>query len=128
MVTRFRVGSNRPTKRLNLYVSTISPLPKSYFDAFNDPIWQNVINYGYNALIKNNTWTLMPRPADENIDCCTWLFRHKHLAYGTLIRYKARLVTNGSTQLLDIDVDETFCLVVKLATIRIILTLATSRH
>ncbi|GKD41614.1 ribonuclease H-like domain-containing protein [Tanacetum coccineum] len=29
MVTRFRVGLNRSTERLNLYVSTISPLPKS---------------------------------------------------------------------------------------------------
>nr|GEZ95572.1 ribonuclease H-like domain-containing protein [Tanacetum cinerariifolium] len=27
-----------------------------------------------------------------------WLFRHKFLADGTLSRYKARLVTNGSTQ------------------------------
>ncbi|GJS33982.1 ribonuclease H-like domain-containing protein [Tanacetum coccineum] len=38
MVTRFRVGSNCPTKRLNLHVSTISPLPISYV-AFNDPNW-----------------------------------------------------------------------------------------
>ncbi|GJW24895.1 ribonuclease H-like domain-containing protein [Tanacetum coccineum] len=55
-------------------------------------------------------------------------FRHKHLAYGTLSRYKARLVVNGSTQLSGIDVDETFNLVVKPATIRIILSLATSQH
>ncbi|GKA71922.1 ribonuclease H-like domain-containing protein [Tanacetum coccineum] len=34
MVTRFRVGTNRPTERLNLYVSSVSPLPKSYRDAF----------------------------------------------------------------------------------------------
>ncbi|GKB09476.1 ribonuclease H-like domain-containing protein [Tanacetum coccineum] len=38
MVTRFRVGSNCPTMRLNLHVSTISPLPISYV-AFNDPNW-----------------------------------------------------------------------------------------
>ncbi|GJR66586.1 ribonuclease H-like domain-containing protein [Tanacetum coccineum] len=28
-----------------------------------------------------------------------WLFHHKYLADGTLSRYKARLVANGSTQL-----------------------------
>ncbi|GKB05903.1 ribonuclease H-like domain-containing protein [Tanacetum coccineum] len=41
------------------------------------------------------------------------LFRHKYLADGTLSRYKARLVANGSTQLKGVDVDETFSLVVK---------------
>ncbi|GJU82105.1 ribonuclease H-like domain-containing protein [Tanacetum coccineum] len=57
-----------------------------------------------------------------------WLFRHKYNANGTLSRYKARLVANGSTQLAGIDVDETFSSVVKPATIRTVLSLAISRH
>ncbi|GKF62581.1 ribonuclease H-like domain-containing protein [Tanacetum coccineum] len=128
MVTRFCVGTNRPTERLNLHVSTISPLPKSYLDAFNDPNWQNAMNDEYNALIKNNTWTLVPRPTDANIVRCMWLFRHKYLADGTLSRYKARLVANGSMQLEGIDVDETFSPVVKPGTIQTVLSLANSRH
>ncbi|GJW67183.1 ribonuclease H-like domain-containing protein, partial [Tanacetum coccineum] len=99
MVTRFRVGTNRPTERLNLHVSSVSPLPKSYRDAFSDPNWQNAMRDEYSALIKNKTWVLVPRPTDTNIVRCMWLFRHKHLADGTLSRYKARLVANGSTQL-----------------------------
>ncbi|GJX17432.1 hypothetical protein Tco_0218264 [Tanacetum coccineum] len=67
MVTRFRVGTNRPTERLNLHVSLVFPLPKSYHDAFNDPNWQNAVRDEYTALIKNNTWTLVPRPPDTNI-------------------------------------------------------------
>nr|GEU68013.1 ribonuclease H-like domain-containing protein [Tanacetum cinerariifolium] len=43
-----------------------------------------------------------------------WLFYHKYLVDGTLSRYKARLMENGSTQLEGIDIDETFSLVVKL--------------
>ncbi|GJT76139.1 ribonuclease H-like domain-containing protein [Tanacetum coccineum] len=80
MVTRFRVRTNRPTKRLNLHVSSVSPLPKSYRDAFSDPNWQNAMRDEY---------------------------------HGTLSRYKARLVANGSTQLEGVDVDETFSPVVK---------------
>ncbi|GKC98582.1 ribonuclease H-like domain-containing protein [Tanacetum coccineum] len=57
-----------------------------------------------------------------------WLFRHKYHADGTLSRYKARLVANGSTQLEGVDVDETFSSVVKLGTIRTVLSLAASRH
>ncbi|GKA25388.1 ribonuclease H-like domain-containing protein [Tanacetum coccineum] len=66
------------------------------------------MNDEYNALIKNNTWALVPRPTDANIVRCMWLFRHKYLAYGTLSRYMARIVANGSMQLEGIDVDETF--------------------
>ncbi|GJZ20602.1 ribonuclease H-like domain-containing protein [Tanacetum coccineum] len=77
----------------------------------------------YNALLKNNTWTLVPRPTTANIVRCMWLFRYKFLADGTLSRYKARLVVNGSTQIEGIDVDETFS-----RTIRMVLSLALSRH
>ncbi|GJX03056.1 ribonuclease H-like domain-containing protein [Tanacetum coccineum] len=82
----------------------------------------------YNALIKNNTWILVPRPSDANIVRSLWLFRHKYNADGTLNRYKARLVLNGSTQLTGIDVDETFSLIVKSATIHTVLSFALSRH
>ncbi|GJV59134.1 ribonuclease H-like domain-containing protein [Tanacetum coccineum] len=47
---------------------------------------------------------------------------------GTLSRYKARLVANGSTQLERVDVDETFSSVVKPGTIWTVLSLAASRH
>ncbi|GJT91849.1 ribonuclease H-like domain-containing protein [Tanacetum coccineum] len=106
MVTRFRVGTNRPTQRFNLHVSTISPIPKSYPIAFRDPNWYRAMLDEYTALIKNNTWILVPRPPDANIVRSMWLFRHKYNADGTLSRYKARLVANGSTQLAGIDVDE----------------------
>ncbi|GJY31112.1 ribonuclease H-like domain-containing protein [Tanacetum coccineum] len=57
-----------------------------------------------------------------------WLFKHKFHADGTLSRYKARLVANGSNQQHGVDFDETFSLVVKPATIRTVLSLAVSRQ
>ncbi|GJY99254.1 ribonuclease H-like domain-containing protein [Tanacetum coccineum] len=128
MVTRYHVGTNRPTQRYTLYVSTISPISKSYNHAFQDPHWYRVMLDEYNALIKNNTWILVPRPSNANIVRSLWLFRHKYNANGTLNRYKARLVANGSTQLIGIDIDETFSSVVKSATIHTVLSLALSRH
>ncbi|GKA76473.1 ribonuclease H-like domain-containing protein [Tanacetum coccineum] len=56
-----------------------------------------------------------------------WLFKHKFHANETLSRYKARLVGNGSSQQLGVDFDETFNLVIKPATIRMVLSLAVSR-
>ncbi|GKA17759.1 ribonuclease H-like domain-containing protein [Tanacetum coccineum] len=128
MVTRFRVRTNCPTKRLNLHMYSVSSLPKSYHDAFSDSNWQNAMRDEYHALIKNKTWTLVPRPPDTNIVRYMWLFCHKYLADDTLSRYKACLVVNGSTQLEGVDVDETFSPVVKPGTIRTVLSLAASRH
>nr|GEU73746.1 ribonuclease H-like domain-containing protein [Tanacetum cinerariifolium] len=77
--------------------------------------------------VKNGTWILVPRPAGINLVRSMWLFKHKFHADGTLSRYKARLVANGSSQQLGIDYDETFSPVVKSATIRTVLSLAVSR-
>nr|GFC22343.1 ribonuclease H-like domain-containing protein [Tanacetum cinerariifolium] len=78
-------------------------------------------------LIKNGTWILVPKPAGVNMVRSMWLFKHKFHAKGTLSRYKARLVANGSSQQQSIDVDDTFSPVVKPATIRTVLSLAVSR-
>ena len=126
MVTRSRVGTTRPNPRYAGHVSTISPLPRSSSDAFRDPNWQNAMCDEHDALIKNKTWILVPKPPNVNIIRSMWLFRHKYLADGTLSRYKARLVANGSNQIDGVDVDETFSPVVKPDTIRTVLSLVIS--
>ncbi|GJS83435.1 ribonuclease H-like domain-containing protein [Tanacetum coccineum] len=53
---------------------------------------------------------------------------HKFHANGTLSRYKARLVANGSNHQHGVDFDETFSPVVKTATIRTVLSLVMSQQ
>ena len=81
----------------------------------------------YAALLQNHTWDLVPRPHGANIVTGKWIFKHKFNADGSLERYKARWVLRGFTQRPGVDYDETFSLVVKLATVRTILSLALSR-
>lgn len=50
--------------------------------------------------------------------------RIKQNPYGYILKYKAMLVENMSHQQLGFDFQETFSLVLKLVTVRIILTLA----
>ncbi|GJT27040.1 ribonuclease H-like domain-containing protein [Tanacetum coccineum] len=92
-----------------------------------DSKWRNAMFDEYNALIKNGTWILVPRPTGVNVVRSMWLFKHKFHANEMLSRYKAQLVANGSSQQQGIDVDETFSPVVKPTTIRIVLSLAVSR-
>ncbi|GKA38550.1 ribonuclease H-like domain-containing protein [Tanacetum coccineum] len=128
MVTRSQAGIVKPIDRLSLHTSPLSPIPKSPFLALKDPNWSNAMHDEYNALVKNGTWILVPRPSNVNLVRSMWLFKHKFHADGTLSRYKARLVANGSSQQLGVDFDETFSPVVKPATIRTVLSLAVSRR
>ena len=57
-----------------------------------------------------------------------WLYRHKFNATGTRVRHKARLVANGKSQKQGVDCDETFSPVVKPATIRAVLEVATTKN
>lgn len=75
----------------------------------------------YGALIKNKTWTLVPRPPGANIVRSMWLYKHKFNADGLLSRYKARFIANSKSQKAGIDYDETFSPVVKPVTIRTVL-------
>nr|XP_043638001.1 uncharacterized mitochondrial protein AtMg00810-like [Erigeron canadensis] len=78
----------------------------------------------FKALIDNKTWDLVPRTPAMNVICCMWIYKHKLKSYGTLERYKARLVGDGRTQQMGIDCSDTFSPVVKPATIRTVLSLA----
>ncbi|GJZ86934.1 ribonuclease H-like domain-containing protein [Tanacetum coccineum] len=81
-----------------LHTSSVSHIPKSPFLALKDPNWCNAMYDEYNVLVKNGTWILVPRPTDANLVRSMWLFKHKFHADGTLSRYKAQLVANGSSQ------------------------------
>ncbi|GJR23768.1 ribonuclease H-like domain-containing protein [Tanacetum coccineum] len=127
MITRSQSGIVKPIDRFSLNTFLISPIPKNPSDALKNLQWRNAMYDEYNVLVKNGTWLLVPRPAGVNMVRSLWLFKHKFHADGTLSRYKALLVANGSNQQLGVDFDETFSAVVKPANVRTVLSLVVSR-
>lgn len=127
MQTRGKSGFHVPRKEFNLSSTAISPIPSSYRTALKDPNWYNAMLDEYNALMKNNTWSLVSRPAGINVVTGKWIFRHKFNPDGSLSRYKARWVVRGFSQQAGIDYNETFSPVIKPATIRVVLSIAASQ-
>ena len=82
----------------------------------------------FDALQGNLTWTLIPRPAGAKIISGKWVFKHKLNSDGSLERYKTRWDVCGFHQRPGIDFQETFSLVVQLATICTVLTLIASKN
>jgi hypothetical protein len=101
--------------------------PTTVQDALADPKWVQAMDLEHQALLRNRTWHLVPRPKGANIIGCKWVYKVKRHANGSIDRYKARLVAKGYKQQYGIDYEDTFSPVVKVATIRIILSIAVSK-
>ncbi|KAD0371270.1 hypothetical protein E3N88_44371 [Mikania micrantha] len=114
----------------HVYTSTNSapPEPPTISHALKHPSWRHAMQLEFDALDRNNTWTLVPPDLAHNLVGSKWVFRTKYKSDGSLDRLKARLVAKGFTQRPGIDYIETFSPVIKPATLRLVLSIATSHN
>ncbi|KAH9303948.1 hypothetical protein KI387_008352 [Taxus chinensis] len=98
--------------------------PQKYSDARGIPEWETAMQIEYDALIKNDTWKLVPLPPGKHPIGCKWVYKIKCKADGTLDKYKARLVAKGFSQQEGIDYEETFAPTAKMVTFRLLLAFA----
>nr|GEY32996.1 ribonuclease H-like domain-containing protein [Tanacetum cinerariifolium] len=68
MVTRAKAGIFKLLVCMHCHVTTTSPLRRSHVHALRDPNYKEAMLDEYNAFITNETWVLVPRPAN-GIDC-----------------------------------------------------------
>lgn len=101
--------------------------PNSVDQALGDPKWSKAMQDEYDALLRNKTWHLVPPSKGNNIIDCKWVYKMKKKQMGEIDRYKAKLVAKGFKQRYGIDYEDTFGPVVKIATVRLVLSVAISR-
>ena len=98
--------------------------PNSYYEAAKSSHWCEIMAAKLSAFEANSTWTVTTLPLGKHAIGCHWVYKIKRRADGTLEHYKARLVAKGYTQQPGIDFLGTFSLVVKLTTVKLLLSLA----
>ena len=81
-----------------------------------------------NNFKRNQVWKLVERPKDHNMIGTKWAFCNKQDQDGIVVRNKARLVAQGYTQVEGLNFGETYALVARLETIRILLAYACAHN
>lgn len=129
MVTRLQMGSLKPGNHMNLSTTytVVSVVPSNYHSALVNPNWRAAMADKFQALLDNSTWKLVPPLVGANAVIAKWIFKHNFHSNGSLTRHKACWEVRDFSQQHGIDYDNTSSPIIKPATIRVILSIATSR-
>jgi hypothetical protein len=71
---------------------------KKVNEALKDESWVTAMHDELNQFIRNDVWSLVPRPKDHNVIGTKWIFKNKFDEHGTMVRNKARLVAHEYTR------------------------------
>lgn len=96
MVTRQQAGTRRTLVRtdgtvryplpraLIAHVSSSHEEPTCYTQAVQIPEWSQAMTTEFNALLKNQSWTLVPPDPSHHVVGCKWVFKLKRKSDGSI--------------------------------------------
>ena len=101
--------------------------PMTYHEAVNGSKgsnWKEAMQVEMKSFKDNNVWELVTLPKNKKLVGSKWVYKVKVDGDGHDVRFKARLVAPGFTQTKGADYDETFCPVVRMESVRTVISLA----
>ena len=104
--------------------------PANYFQAMRSPDseqWEQAMKEELASHEKNGTWEHLSAsqvPPGTKVVGCTWVFKLKRNADGTIARYKARLCAQGFSQVEGLHYEHTYSNTITRDTFRILLAMA----
>ena len=69
--------------------------PMSFNEANEHEEWRKIIQEEYDSIMKKKTWELTEFPKDKFPIGCKWIYKPKFKEYGSIDKYKSRLVSKG---------------------------------
>ena len=113
-------GSTRTNKRSKPYSSYVDLMcdvvdqePNSYEEAAQKKEWVEAMMEEYQSVMKNDVCDILPKPENKSVVSSKWIYKIKHVADGSIEKYKAIFVARGFSQKQKIDYEETFSLVAR---------------
>ena len=88
--------------------------------------WKKAVRSEMDSIMSNGTWEVVERSYGCKLVGCKWVFKKKLRPDGTIEKYKARLVAKDYTQKEGEDFFNIYSPVVRLTTIRVLLSLVAS--
>lgn len=130
------VSDQQPVKRVrhqtkfygvsNMCVESVTGEQITLGEALGGPEkeqWLQAMNNEMKSFSENDTWELVDRPSSGTVVKNKWVFQRKYNSENE-VRYRARLVAKGFTQVKGLDYNETFSPVVRYSTIRLLFALS----
>nr|GEZ33640.1 zinc finger, CCHC-type [Tanacetum cinerariifolium] len=120
-------GTRDKTVSLREYCYIIEEDPRTLSEsmASRDVVfWKEAIQSEIDSIMHNDTWELTDLPPGCKALGCKWILKRKMKVDGSIDKYKARLVIQGFRQKEGIDFFDTYDLVDRITTIRLLLALA----
>jgi hypothetical protein len=82
--------------------------PTFHGEALGEQVWKDSMIEEYQSILKNDVWDVVPRPEGKFVVTSKWIYKIKHVADGSIEKYKERFVAREFSQIVGVDYDETF--------------------
>jgi hypothetical protein len=119
---------SRPPRRFSSYVALMSSIidsePSSFEEAASQQVWKDAMMEEYQFIMKNDVQDIVLRPEGKSVVTSKWIYKIKHVADGSIEKYKARFVVRGLSQKEGVDYEEIFTPVARYTSIRVVISLA----
>jgi hypothetical protein len=119
---------SKPPERFCSYLAMVSSIseskPSTFEEATDHQVWKDAMVEEHNSIMKNNVWEVVPRPEGKLVVTSKWFYKIKHVADGSIEKYKAWFVAQGFSQVEEDDYDETFTMVARYTSIRVVISIA----
>ena len=97
--------------------------PKTYKETMISQdvgFWKETVNDKIDSLLYNNTQTIVNLPSSSKVVGCKWVFKRKYNGDGSIQTFKVRLVVKGFGQKERIHYFDTYALMARITSIRVL--------
>ena len=105
--------------------------PRTFKETVNSTeglMWKEAIKSEIDSILHNHTWELVDLPLGCKPLASKWVFKRKRKIDGSIDKYRARLVIKGYRKIEGLNYFDTYSLVTRINSIRMVLAITALRN